>query len=142
MLPRPPVYTPFLNAKGTVSKEWSIYFQGLSTGDTGQTWTPTFTGLTGSPTITGTYYYLSDYLIYFRVQLNGTSASNTGTTYINNFPQLINQDSVIYAANSTTNIGLGTGLSDATDSRLYTPTWSVTNNLITVTGIIETRLKP
>lgn len=138
MVEKPPILVPFFDQNGLISREWNLYFQFLSIGDPGTLWTPTFSGLTGSPTITGYWYQMGMYQAFFTATINGTSASTAGTTYISNFPDTINTDSVILAANSTTNIGIGTGIARAANQRIYTPTWAVTSQIVTVSGTIQT----
>lgn len=138
MINKPPVKVTFLDKTGLISREWNLFFQSLATGDVGADWVPTFASLTGSPTITAKWFQQGKYQAFFTVTINGTSASTAGTTYINNFPGVINADSVILAANSTTLIGIGTGLAKASNNRIYTPTWNVTSQIVTLSGVIET----
>jgi hypothetical protein len=133
-----------IQPNGFVTKEWNEFFLRLVNGDPGQLWDPTFTGLTvvGDVTYSGKWYQLGRYQAYFSVTITsegGTSASTAGTTYIDNFPGNINADSVVLAANSTTNIGIGTGNADSADGRIYTPSWVATTDTITISGTVETR---
>lgn len=137
----PPSNVPIINAFGVMSREWALFFENISNGDPGDTWTPTWSGLTvvGSPTYDGRFYRLSKNLQFVSVVITtaGTTASTAGTTYIANWPNMIKRDSAIMAVNSTTHIGIGTGMANASNNRIYTPTWGATANTITITGIIN-----
>lgn len=135
---KPPVGTQVVDANGFITVPWSLFFQGLATGDPGTLWTPVFSGLTGTPTISGKWYQIGQYKAFFEATINGTSSTTAGTAYISNFPDTINADTVILAANSTTNIGIGTGIARATNQRIYVPTWNVVTNIVTISGVIET----
>lgn len=145
MLKKPPIQKPLIGEGGLVSPEWALFFQQAWTGDTGEEWTPAFTGLTvvGTVTITGKIFQISRYLTYITVTITsvagGTSASVAGTTYINNFPGNINNDGMIVNGRVTTGVGLGTAVVRASDNRIFTSNWTATTDTIIITGIIETR---
>lgn len=123
---------------GKASRSYLEFFDDLARGDQGQTWTPTFTGLTavGTPTITGTFYQVGR-LAYFRVDIvPGTSTSSTlGTTYINNFPLVIAGNAVCNAVTGAPSAALG--MVDATNQRIYMPTWAGITTKVTAVGWVE-----
>lgn len=120
---------------GKATRSYQEFFDDVYRGDQGQSWTPTFVGLTtvGTPTITGTFYQFGA-LCYFRVIIiPGTSTSSTyGTTYINNFPLTLTASTGVYAATGSPTIAIGS--TDAGTNRIYTPSWSVITIPITLTG--------
>lgn len=133
----PPIQNPILDEAGNLSIMWTLFFNSIFTGDTGTNWTPTFTGLTqtGTPTITGTYYKLSQSLVYFTITITPSTdtSSIAGTTYIDNFPLDIKGAGACFAlANNT---GGGAGMANADESRIYTPVWTTIASPLTVVGI-------
>lgn len=134
----PPQTEPLIDENKLPTLNWIAYLSGLSTGDTGTIWTPTFTGLTetGTATKTGVLYRISDKLAMFRITITpATDTSATaGTTYCNNFPLTI------------TNAGFCVTLSDytaaingvtASNRRIYTATWTTITTPITLVGLLE-----
>ncbi len=140
---QPPLNQKVHNDKGDMVPEWLLWFDSIWRGDAGNkdTWTPTLTALTevgGSATITGRYFQLSRYLIYFKATI--TPVTNTsataGTTYINNFPLNIVGDSAsVHAA--TANTGGNNGFADSVNNRIYVPGWTTITTPITITGTFE-----
>lgn len=116
-----------------------LFFNNIVSGDIGTSWTPTFSGLTevGSATITGVYFSLSNALVYFRVIITpGTSTSSVGgTTYIDNFPLTITNPGGFITIAGNANAALGT--TNASNNRIYTPTWTAVTTPIILAGIIE-----
>jgi len=108
-------------------------------GDTGETWTPTFTNLTetGTPTITGRYYRILRRLCYFSVLIvPGTNTSAVaGSTYINNFPLTFTSDGPCFAVTGL--LGDGPGHIVASNNRIYVPPWTTVTVPLTVIGIGE-----
>jgi predicted cation transporter len=135
----PPIKEPIAGQNGELPLPWIIFFDQTFTGDTGDVWTPTFTDLTvsGTPTITGRYYKLSQELCYFSVTI--TPATNTsataGTTYINNFPLTVTGNGVCFAVSG--NLGDGPGMVVAGNNRIYVPSWTTVTVPLTVVGIAE-----
>jgi len=117
---------------------WLAFFDGLSNGDTGTIWTPTFVGLTetGTATKTGVYYRISSKLAYFRILI--TPATDTsavaGTTYCNNFPLTIASAGASVTCSSFTAAVAGITPSD---KRIYTATWTAITSPITIVGLME-----
>lgn len=142
---KPPLQVAFFDRNGNISREWALFLEFAHTEDTGQDWTPTWSSLTtvGSVTHTGRIYRLSSSLIYFRATITtsggGTTASTAGTTYISNFPATAAFNGACVAVNTTTNQAIGSGVINATNSRIYTPAWIATSNGITISGTIEAR---
>jgi hypothetical protein len=119
----------------------AIATEGYSTG----TWVPAFTNLTevpGSGTITKTgRYTVIGRIVNFQVSISttggATTAATAGNTY-HDLPVNASHDDVCLVANRTTNIGLGTGAIDATNDRVYVPTWAATSHTIVISGRYET----
>jgi hypothetical protein len=136
-----PIQTePLVDDKEFVTLPWQIFFESLSVGDTGTVFTPTFTGLTetGTATITGIYYRLSQKLCLFRITI--TPATNTsavnGTTYCNNFPLTFTNNGVSFSISGFTAAAAGVS---SGDNRIYTGTWTAIANAVTIVGIAEVR---
>lgn len=134
----PPVYSPLAGDDGKALMPWVLYFNSLYSGDRGVSWTPTFTSLTtvGTPTLTGKYYQIGQ-LCYFRIGITPatSTSSNAGTTYVDNFPLIMNGDGVVFAVSNGT--GTGSGMCTAATNRIYTPAWSAITVPISLIGIVE-----
>lgn len=132
----PPTYELIADqVTGKVTLPWLLFFDGVFTGDQGQTWTPTFTGLTtvGTPVITGTYYQAGALCFFSIVITPATSTSSTsGSTYCTNFPLTISSDSSNTAVTNAPSAALG--MNDHLTNRIYTPTWSAITSPITISG--------
>lgn len=135
----PPIQEVLADNQGFPNVPWIMFFNNLYQGDTGTEWTPTFVSLTsvGSPTITGSYRYISRQLVFFSVRIvPGTSTSATaGTTYIDNFPLSMTQDGIVFAVSG--NVGTASGMVNFASNRIYVPAWSVVTNPITIVGVAE-----
>ena len=135
----PPLYDVAVQNDGKLTSRWSIFMDGLYRGDAGQLWTPTFQNLTvtGAPTISGTFYRISDYLKYFTITIEpGTDTSSVaGTTYCDNFPLTIAGDGACIAVGGV--LGLDSGIVDAGTNRIYTPSWTSVTVPVTVVGLAE-----
>lgn len=138
-LDTPPTRNPLTEKGGQLTMPWLLFFNQLFNGDSGVAWVPTFTGLTisGTPTITGRYYQISQYLCYFNILV--TPATNTsavaGTTYIDNFPLTANSNG--FCLTVSNNLGGGLGMVNASNNRIYTPAWTPVTTPINVIGIVE-----
>ena len=108
------------------------------------TWTPTFTNLTvvngtGGATYAGRYTQIGS-IVYYTITITctgtATTASTAGTTYCT-LPVAATYNDTCATANSTTNVGIGTGVLDATNDRCYPNTWAATGNTITISGKYE-----
>jgi len=135
----PPTRNPLTEKGGELTMPWLLFFNQAYNGDAGTDWTPTFVSLTtsGTPNITGRYYRVSQYLCYFNVLV--TPATNTsaiaGTTYIDNFPLTTYSNGVCLTVSN--NLGGGLGMVNATNNRIYTPTWTTVTTPINILGFVE-----
>lgn len=127
---------------GLVTLPWMIFFNALFSGDPGQAWTPSFTGLTevgGAVTVTGKSFQLSQSLVLFSASIvpatGGNSSAVAGTTYINNFPFTAAGDGICFAVSG--NLGSNSGMVSATDNRIYVPAWTTVTVPLTIIGIVE-----
>lgn len=128
---------PLIDEEKFATLNWLAFFDSISAGDAGTTWTPTFTGLTevgGAATITGTYYRLSQKICFFKIVI--TPVTNTsatlGTTFCNNFPLTIR------GANAVTTVsGFTASVAGANSTGIYAATWAAITTPVTLTGIIE-----
>lgn len=137
----PPRTEPVVDQGRNITLPWQAWAEAISAGDPGNIWTPTFQGLTSTgpaPTLVGTYYFISQKLVYFHVIVTPGSGGNTsavaGTTYCDNFPLNISVDGL-----SATIGGSGAAVAavTATTKRIYTGTWTNAAVPITLVGIIE-----
>lgn len=123
---------------GKATLPYILFFNHLATGDTGQIWTPIFTGLTivGTPSITGTYYQFGN-LVYYRIDIipSTSTTSVSGTTYCNNFPLVFAGFGVCAAVTNAPSAALG--MVDSSVQRIYTPSWSAITSQITIVGVAE-----
>lgn len=133
----PPTYDILANQEGKVNLSWLLFFNEIYNGDAGEAWTPTFQslGTTGTPTITGTYYRLSDYIKLFKITITPATdtTSTAGTTYCDNFPFAENGLGFCVAVGGT--LGLGTGIVNSTG--IYPPAWSAVTVPVTIWGLVE-----
>lgn len=137
----PPISNPVIDESGVASMPWIQFFNNLYIGDRGRDWVPNFVNLTqvGAPTIRGRYYMISKSLAYFRITITpGTSTSAVaGSTYIDNFPRVINGDGACHAVSGL--LGSNAGMIDASSRRIYVPTWTGVTVPLSVTGTVEVR---
>jgi hypothetical protein len=117
-----------------------IFFQQLFTGDQGQTWTPTFSGLTytgGAPTLTGNYYQISSRVCKFNIVIVpslGNSTSMAAAGYVSNFPLTIALDDACFVCTNAPS--LASGVCDSSNNRILLPTWTTITSKITITGTV------
>lgn len=134
----PPKTEPLVDDDKFSTLNWLIFFDQMANGDSGTTWTPTFTGLTevGTATKTGVYYRISKKLVYFRIVITpGTNTSATlGTTYCNNFPLNFLSNGATASCSDYTSALAGI---TSSNKRIYTATWSLITTPITIVGIAE-----
>lgn len=134
----PPSTTQISDEKGFAPLAWLSFFENSYIGDTGTSFTPTFTNLTevGTATKTGYYYRLSRNLYYFAITITpATSVTATaGTTYCN-FPLNITRDGANLAV--TNGLGSAAGQNVASNDRIYIPALSAVTTPITIVGIVE-----
>lgn len=141
----PPIYQQLVTGTGQdetpwkASLPWITFFSQIYQGDTGQAWIPEFVGLTstGTPTFSGTYYRLTQQFALYEVVI--TPATNTssvaGTTYLSNFPLNIQFPWAGWAVSTDGNAALGT--TNASNERIYTPTWTNITTPIYLSGIVR-----
>lgn len=139
----PPVTQNIVNNHKDLSPslQWVAFFNQTYTGDNGQSWLPTLTGVsyTGSaPTVTGYYVQLSKYVCMFNVVVTppsgGTTSSVAGTSYAGNFPLTMNSDGVCFAV--ANNTGTSAGSCSYLTNRVYFPAWTSVSNPVTVIGLV------
>jgi hypothetical protein len=135
-----PLFHPLVDKTGAITIPWVLYFGGLSNGDQGTAWTPTFVNLTevgGASTLTGLYYKIGSLLTYFTATV--TPVTNTsataGTTYINNFPKIFSADGACDAVYGS--VGLGNGIVQGTSTRIYPPSWTTITVPVTISGFVQ-----
>lgn len=136
----PPIGDLVLDDAGKFRISWVTFLNGLFGGDPGTSFTPVFTSLTisGTPTITGRYFKLSQSLVYFWVKIvPATNTSSTaGTTYFD-FPLDIITDGACHAVTGL--LGSAAGMADASTNRIYVPAWTTVTVPLTITGTINAR---
>lgn len=141
MIEPPPSIHPLLEGQPyNADLKWIIFFNDLYNGDIGTTWTPTFVNLsqTGTATITGRYYQVSQYLTFFNIQIvPATDTSSTAaSTYCNNFPLRFSSNSICLASTGTGAVQAVGGI-NSSDNGIYTPTWTSLSSTINVIGFGE-----
>ena len=136
-----PITQKISNKDGLPTLPWVLFFNQNFEGDAGEAWSPNFVGLTisGTPTITGRFYRLSQYLVFFKIDIEpDTSTSATaGSTYVDNFPLGVtgNGFCTVVAGNT----GGSIGMVRASDKRIYVPAWTNVTDTVSVLGICEAR---
>jgi hypothetical protein len=137
----PPIYTPIVDEGGKSTLPWTLFFNSVFDGDAGTQWTPSFVNLTtvGTPTITGAFYAISNYLKYFRINITpDTSTSATaGSTYCDNLPFDVLSDGVCASASGL--LGGSLGMVRGDTGRVYVPSWSGVTDTVSIVGIVEGR---
>jgi len=135
----PPLQTPMTDDQQALSMPWLLFFNQTFEGDRGNSWTPTFTSLTitGTPTITGRYYRISQSLCYFNVTITpATDTSATaGTTYVDNFPLTATANGICFAVSG--NLGTNAGMVVSSNNRIYVPSWTTVTVPLTVIGMVQ-----
>lgn len=135
-----PITQPVLDDNGLPTLPWTLFFNQNYNGDAGTAWSPTFTSLTGSTTsVTGRYYRLSQYLVYFVINVtpSGATTSTAGTTYIGNFPLTFNGNGFNTVVSGAA--GGAIGMNRASDNRIYVPAWTSVSVPLTIMGMGEAR---
>jgi hypothetical protein len=140
-LDAPPLRFPITDENGDIELPWLSFFNQTYNGDAGDEWTPNFVSLTtsGTPTITGRYYRLSRFILYFNILVTpGTNTSSTaGTTYVDNLPIVPYNNGVCMSVSN--NLGGALGMVNASSNRIYTPAWTTVTTPVNVIGIVEAR---
>lgn len=137
----PPTQHPMVDGRGVATLPWVQFLNNVFIGDRGTDWTPNFVNLTqvGVPTIRGRYYMISKSLAYWRVDITpGTNTSATaGTTYIDNFPKVINGNGACHAVSGL--LGSSAGMIEASSRRIYVPGWTTVTVPLSIVGQMEVR---
>lgn len=137
----PPTYDNIISANtGKVTPSWLIFFDQLFSGDKGQAWTPTFSGLTytgGAPTLSGYYYQLSSKVCKFNIVIvpsSGNSTSMAAAGYVSNFPLTFALDDPCFVCTNAPSVA--SGVCDSTNNRILLPTWTTITSKITIIGTV------
>jgi len=135
-----PITQQIVDSSGLPTLPWVTFFNQTFLGDAGQAWTPNFVSLTqvgGNATITGRFYRVSRYLVYFRVDVTPVTSTSAvaGTTYIDNLPLAPTSNGFCTIVAGTT--GGAIGIVRASDNRIYVPAWTAVTGTVTVLGICE-----
>lgn len=125
--------------KQEVALPWADFFNNMWAGDSGEAWTPNFTGLTvvAPVTITGTFARISNSLVFFSILLDptggGSVSATAGTTYAEGFPLQFLRDTGCLGVSG----GLGglPGHVVAGTNRIYIPAISGATVPVTICGI-------
>jgi hypothetical protein len=129
---------PIEGNEGKMRKSWILFLQTLLGGDSGQTFTPIATNLTGTgtPTLTGAYFSNQGFIdFWIKITPGVDTSSVAGTTYID-LPFAVNFDTGSFAA---AGVGAQVGAIEAATRRLYPPTWTGITVPITLTGRVISR---
>jgi len=140
-LEAPPFGTEVVDDDKQLQLPWLTFFNQMYNGDAGNAWEPNFVNLTtsGTPTITGRYYRINRYLLYINILVTpGTNTSSTaGTTYVDNLPITAYNNGVCMSLSN--NLGGQLGMINATNNRIYTPTWTTVTTPVNIIGLVEAR---
>lgn len=134
----PPISTPIvIDREGYADTPWVEFFNQVFIGDTGTSFTPTFTSLTtvGAPTFAAKYYKIGP-LCYFNITITPSTSTTAiaGTTY-SNLPLTARGNGIVFAVSG--NLGDGPGMISVSENRAYVPAWSAVTVPLTVIGIYE-----
>lgn len=131
-----PLIDPMVDESRRCRPSWADYFNLVTRGDGGTSFTPVFAnlGTTGTPTITGVYYQ-NQGLTYFAVKIvpaTDTSSVAGSTTFALPF-------NVVADTGCDAVVGVTTarGVVNASSRTVYTPTWTNIAVPITITGLVK-----
>lgn len=132
-----PITQPVLDDNGLPTLPWTLFFNQNFEGDGGTSWSPTLTSLTGTATATGRFYRLSQYLVFFTINItpSGNTSSTSGTTYVGNFPLTFNNDGFNTVVSGTA--GGAIGMNVRGNNRIYFPAWTNVSAPLTIFGLQE-----
>lgn len=135
----PPITQQVIDENGLPTLPWTLFFNQNFQGDAGRDWTPAFTNFTGTATFTGRYYQLSQFLVFFTINItpSGNTSSTAGTTYATGFPLRFTNDSFNTVVSGAT--GGSIGMNVASNNRIFTPGWTNVSVPLTIIGIGEAR---
>ena len=131
-------YTGTITNAGTDTRHIQLFYVGSATTlpdsyVTKSTWTPTVAGIAvvGTPTYTGTFERIGDFVSFtIRATSTTSTASTAGTTTFSTPTSTVVAGTCV-AASGVTKLGLGTGLVDS--SLIYVPTWAASADVV-ITG--------
>lgn len=115
---------------------WQQYFDSVSAGDVGTTWSPQIMNLTsvGAPTITGVYYQNQGFVDFYVKIVPATNTSSVaGSTYIL-LPFTVNADSGGFVVEGS---ACSLAAINASSGFVYLPTWTAQTSPITVSGRVK-----
>lgn len=136
-----PINQPVIDDNKLPTLPWTLFFNQNFNGDAGNSWDVSFVSLTetGTATFNSRYYRISQFLVYFRVDV--IPATNTsavaGTTYIDNFPLDITSNGFCTTVSGA--VGGAIGMARASDNRIYVPAWTSVTDTVTIIGICEAK---
>lgn len=132
-----PITNPVIDQNGLATLPWTLFFNQNFEGDAGGDWTPTFTSLTGTATVTGRYYRISQYLVFFTINItpSGNTSATAGTTYATGFPLTFTNDGFNTVVSGTG--GGAIGMNVQSNNRIYVPAWTNVSVPLTIIGIQE-----
>lgn len=132
-----PITQPVIDQQGLPTLPWTLFFNQNYQGDAGNEWNPVFQNLTGNAEVTGRFYRLSQYLVFFVVNItpNGNTSATAGTTYIEGFPLTFSNDGFNTVVSGTT--GGAIGMNVKSNNRIYVPSWTNVSVPLTIIGIQE-----
>lgn len=135
----PPTIEDITDQNGDLKLPWVNFFNSISAGDAGTSWAPTFASLTstGTPTITGRYYRLSRFLVYFNILVAPATDTSSvgGTTAVNNFPLSVKSNGVCFTVAGA--LGGGIGIVQSGSNLIYPPTWTSVTVPVNIIGVCE-----
>lgn len=134
-----PITQPVVDQQGVATLPWTLFFNQSFEGDSGTDFTPVFTSLTGTATFAGRFYRLSQYLVFFRIDItpSGNTSATAGTTYATGLPLNFTSNGFNTVVSGTT--GGAIGMNTASDNRIYVPAWTNVSVPLTILGIVEAR---
>lgn len=132
-----PITQSVIDENGLPTLPWTLFFNQNFQGDSGNDWDVNFVSLTGNAEITGRYYRLSQFLVYFTVNItpDGNTSATGGTTYIDSFPLAFTGNGFNTVVSGAA--GGAIGINRASDKRIYVPSWTNISVPLTVIGLVE-----
>lgn len=136
-----PINQQVTDENGLPTLPWTLFFNQSFEGDAGTVWAPNFVSLTetGTATFSARYYRISQYLIYFRIDVNPATDTSAvaGSTYIDNFPLDVTANGFCTVVAGSG--GGAIGMVRASDDRIYVPSWTNVTSQVTIIGVCEAR---
>ena len=131
-----PIKDAVVNKQGFANKSWVFYFNLLSDGDDGTSFTPVVTSLGGIYNLAGKYFKNSGFVdFYVTIDPITSSTSTTGVTTIT-LPFDASVASVCFAVYNNTVL---TGIISSVENKIFLPSWSAITFLTTITGRVYTK---